>query len=90
MTADEKYIGYEAGEQPAKITPNVDSASSSSLEERHGEVKVLDSTFDTTEDPRYYMPKEDYEGFHRWDPEFEWSEKEEKAIIKKVGTPGAG
>lgn len=90
MTVDEKDTGFDASYDPkdiAKIEPQSDSASASSLEDRRGVVKVIDSTFDTTEDPRFYRPNEDYEGYHRWDPEFEWTEEEEKAIIKKVGTP---
>ena len=43
-----------------------------------------DCTFDTTEDPDLYRPISTYEGIHRWDPDFEWTEQEEKRLIKKV------
>ena len=42
------------------------------------------AAFDTSEDPRYYKPIPTYEGFHRWDPDFEWTEEEEKKIVRKV------
>lgn len=43
------------------------------------------STFEATEDYRFYRPIDSYEGIHRWDPEFEWTEKEEQKIVRKVG-----
>ena len=33
---------------------------------------------------RYYKPIDAYEGRHRWDPNAEWTEKEETLIIRKV------
>lgn len=43
-----------------------------------------DCAFDTTEDPELYKPITSYEGAHRWDPNFEWTEKDEKDIVRKV------
>lgn len=88
MAIDEfKSSGAGAGEN-TKAAPRVsaasDSASTSSDEGRRGQVKVIDSTFDTTEDPRFYKPIPEYEGIHRWDPYFEWTEEEEKKIVRKV------
>ncbi|KAB8267013.1 major facilitator superfamily domain-containing protein [Aspergillus minisclerotigenes] len=45
---------------------------------------ISEGAFDTTEDPRYYKPIDDYEGIHRWDPDFEWGEPEEKKLIRKI------
>ncbi|KAE8360497.1 major facilitator superfamily domain-containing protein [Aspergillus caelatus] len=45
---------------------------------------ISEGAFDTTEDPRYYKPIDDYEGIHRWDPDFEWEEQEEKKLIRKI------
>ncbi|KAL2002756.1 hypothetical protein VTN02DRAFT_6035 [Thermoascus thermophilus] len=42
------------------------------------------ATFEATEDVRYYKPIPTYEGIHRWDPEFEWTEEEEKKIVRKI------
>lgn len=44
----------------------------------------IDAAFDQSEDPRYYKPIDSYEGIHRWDPEFEWEEWEEKRLVRKV------
>ena len=43
-----------------------------------------DCAFDATEDPELYKPIATYEGAHRWDPAFEWTEQEEKKVIRKV------
>ncbi|KAJ6157369.1 hypothetical protein N7470_004961 [Penicillium chermesinum] len=73
MTVEDKSIDFKSGDYDPKTTfkvePASDSASSSSLEEHRGEVK---------------KPKEDYEGYHRWDPNFDWTEKEEKDVLKKI------
>ncbi|KAB8258388.1 major facilitator superfamily domain-containing protein [Aspergillus pseudonomiae] len=45
---------------------------------------ISEGAFDTSEDPRYYKPIDDYEGIHRWDPDFEWGEQEEKKLIRKI------
>ena len=42
------------------------------------------STFET-EDHRLYRPIDSYEGIHRWDPDFRWTEEEERKIVRKVG-----
>lgn len=71
----------------SKLEPTVSSAESSSSSAYDGpraQVAKVDCAFDTTEDPRYYKPIPEYEGAHRWDPDFEWTEKEEKAVVKKV------
>lgn len=31
-----------------------------------------------------YVPIEKYEGRHRWDPDFEWTDEEEKKIVRRV------
>lgn len=87
MTIEEtKSTGFDAGNYDSKVAPRVESASDSdsTLAGHRGTVKAIDCAFDTTEDPRYYKPIPEYEGYHRWDPEFEWTEEEEKAVVKKV------
>lgn len=86
MTREEtKNIGHGAGDPDAKIAPHaVSSSDSSSFEDLRGQVKNVDCAFDTTEDPRYYKPIPEYEGIHRWDPDFEWTDEEEKAVVRKV------
>lgn len=41
-------------------------------------------TFQVKEGHEYYRPIDSYEGMHRWDPGFEWTEEEEKNIVRKV------
>lgn len=83
-----KTIGPGLENLDTKAVPQVsttsDSDSSSSFSGRQGYIKPVDCAFDTTEDPRYYKPIPEYEGIHRWDPDFEWTEEEEKAVVKKV------
>lgn len=42
------------------------------------------STFDFGANHHLYRPIDGYEGIHRWDPDFEWTENEEKRIVRKV------
>ncbi|KAL3432155.1 major facilitator superfamily domain-containing protein [Aspergillus tetrazonus] len=41
-------------------------------------------TFNATENPHFYKPIDTYEGLHRWDPDFEWTEEEERRIVRKI------
>lgn len=41
-------------------------------------------TFDAGEGHQFYRPIDSYEGLHRWDPDFQWTEDEEKKIVRKV------
>lgn len=61
------------------------SSSSLDLNQPCARVKDIgECAFDAVEDPRYYRPIDSYEGIHRWDPDFEWTDTEEKRIIRKV------
>ncbi|KAJ5386006.1 hypothetical protein N7509_008547 [Penicillium cosmopolitanum] len=42
------------------------------------------STFDSGAGHHLYRPIDSYEGIHRWDPDFEWTENEEKQIVRKT------
>lgn len=42
------------------------------------------SAFEITGDVLHYKPIASYEGIHRWDPDFEWDEDEEKKIVRKA------
>lgn len=86
MTSEEtRNVANGAKHYEAKVAPHaVSSSDSSSFEDLRGQVKNVECAFDTTEDPRYYKPIPEYEGIHRWDPEFEWTEEEEKAVVRKV------
>ncbi|GFF33602.1 uncharacterized transporter YIL166C [Aspergillus lentulus] len=73
---------YDTKAFPKSITAEASTSSLSSDEPRR--YKDADAAFDTSEDPRYYKPIPTYEGIHRWDPDFEWTEKEEKRLITKI------
>ena len=54
-----------------------------------GDVKQADhggnsGVYATGGSTRHYRPIPEYEGLHRWDPTAEWTEKEEKKLVKKV------
>lgn len=77
---DDSVVGLDS-----KLTPKISAAESSSSSTYDGpRAQQTDCAFDTTEDARYYKPIPEYEGAHRWDPEFEWTEKEEAAVVTKV------
>ncbi|OQE37994.1 hypothetical protein PENCOP_c009G02691 [Penicillium coprophilum] len=44
----------------------------------------LEGTFEAREGHHFYRPIDSYEGLHRWDPNFEWTEQEEKIIVRKI------
>ncbi|KAL2862283.1 major facilitator superfamily domain-containing protein [Aspergillus lucknowensis] len=56
-----------------------DSDKEQQIRSRQGE-----STFASSEDPRYNRPIDSYEGIHRWDPDFEWTPEEERRIVRKI------
>jgi hypothetical protein len=86
MTVEEVKSTVPNEDLDSKATGKVSSteSSSSSIDGPVAYSKQIDSTFDTTEDPRFYKPIPEYEGIHRWDPDFEWTEAEEKAVVRKV------
>ncbi|OJJ64969.1 hypothetical protein ASPSYDRAFT_84955 [Aspergillus sydowii CBS 593.65] len=52
--------------------------------ENLSQTRLKESTFNSTEDPRFYRPIDSYEGLHRWDPYFDWTEDEERKIVRKI------
>lgn len=42
------------------------------------------AAFATIDDYRYHKPIDEYEGIHRWDPDFYWEDAEEKKLVRKV------
>lgn len=82
---DANKTASDAGPIDSKPTQKVLSAESSSSSTYDSpRAKQTDCAFDTTEDPRFYKPIPEYEGAHRWDPDFEWTEQEETSVIRKV------
>ncbi|KAF9892835.1 hypothetical protein FE257_000424 [Aspergillus nanangensis] len=66
------------------VLPSGSSSSTLGVAEQRQAKDFNDCAFDTSEDPRYYKPIPSYEGIHRWDPEFEWTEQEEKRVLRKI------
>lgn len=42
-------------------------------------------TFEENSFDQFYVPIDTYEGRHRYDPKARWNEKEEKALVRRVG-----
>ncbi|KXG45692.1 Major facilitator superfamily domain, general substrate transporter [Penicillium griseofulvum] len=43
-----------------------------------------EGAFEAREGHHFYRPIDSYEGLHRWDPNFQWTEAEEKKIVRKI------
>lgn len=75
----------QSGKEPEGVAVTTGYSSSGSLGEQDRPRRVKEgAAFETTEDVRFYKPIPTYEGFHRWDPDFEWEEHEEKKIVRKI------
>lgn len=81
-----------AGQDPQGYYSS-DNSSNGNNVTKTGKVNVLElfrgrrsdgAAFDMTEDVRFYKPIDSYEGMHRWDPDFEWEEWEERKVVRKV------
>lgn len=70
-------------EQPEDKGNDFDSLSSGE-EAIFASKQAQGETFADGGETRYYRPILKYEGYHRWDPKAEWSEKEEQKIVRKV------
>lgn len=68
-----------------KLLPNVDATDPAVLFKR-----AEGKTFETESLEDFYKPIAEYEGAHRYDPKFEWEEKEEKRVVRKIGESFAG
>ena len=45
-----------------------------------------DAVFKGGAGDKFYEPIPEYEGFHRYDPKFEWDEKEETRLVRRVSS----
>lgn len=46
--------------------------------------RTLGKTFESESLVSFYKPLESYEGYHRYDPDFEWTAKEEQRVVRRV------
>lgn len=84
MAEDPKSVPISTGEIPDRGVSDTDDSDRENL----SQTRLKESTFNSTEDPRFYRPIDSYEGLHRWDPYFDWTEDEERKIVRKVGSQG--
>ncbi|KAL4783499.1 major facilitator superfamily domain-containing protein [Aspergillus varians] len=91
MAVDDATVGNEISTSPIdekKKGPDAvvesDASSDSGNKDRRRIREFNESAFDQTEDPRFYKPIPEYEGIHRWDPDFDWTEEEEKRLVRKI------
>jgi hypothetical protein len=85
-------VDDETKKSPDAIVDS-DVSSNSESKDRRRFKEFSEAAFEQTEDPRFYKPIPEYEGIHRWDPDFDWTEAEEKRLIRKVypaHTPNIG
>lgn len=61
-----------------------DKKDGSSLESGTPPATNNGNAFQTNGLEDYYKPIEKYEGAHRYDPQFQWTEAEENAVLRKV------
>jgi hypothetical protein len=72
-----------ASQPPTATTASSEKVSSDfesvrNLKQREGEAYASGG------DTRYYEPIDSYEGKHRWDPKADWTDKEEKHVVRKL------
>jgi hypothetical protein len=48
------------------------------------EIGLEESVFDDPNLAQFYKPREDYEGYQRFDPKAVWTAKEEQVIVRKI------
>ncbi|OJJ00136.1 hypothetical protein ASPVEDRAFT_548957 [Aspergillus versicolor CBS 583.65] len=76
-------VDDEAKKGPDAIVDS-DVSSNSESKDRRRFKEFSEAAFEQTEDPRFYKPIPEYEGIHRWDPDFDWTEAEETRLIRKI------
>ncbi|OJJ60808.1 hypothetical protein ASPSYDRAFT_148187 [Aspergillus sydowii CBS 593.65] len=76
-------VDDETKKSPDAIVDS-DVSSNSESKDRRRFKEFSEAAFEQTEDPRFYKPIPEYEGIHRWDPDFDWTEAEEKRLIRKI------
>lgn len=70
------------GTKTAQVSAS--STDSSDEEWQKSEHHKSEGTFEAREGHHFYRPIDSYEGLHRWDPNFQWTEQEEKRIVRMV------
>jgi hypothetical protein len=82
MSAEEKNT-TDISADP-KLSQGTLTEDDSDKEWQQSATQLVEGTFDATEGHHFYRPIDSYEGLHRWDPDFQWTEQEEKRIVRMV------
>jgi hypothetical protein len=69
---------------PNKDNDDSSSAFSEGFNDRFATKQARGEAFALGGETRFYKPINTYEGLHRWDPNAEWEEHEERRIVRKV------
>ena len=82
-----KFGGRDRSFIPSRL--GASTSSLKSFQENRGidqENTADDSVFNDATAIELYKPSEEYEGRHRFDPRANWSDEEEKKLIRRVST----
>lgn len=70
---------------PIKVVPDLAKSDSSSENASESELKTTGATFSGAGlKARFYKPMDQYEGKHRYDPDFVWEPEEERKVVRRV------
>ena len=70
--------------QPDALVPSSSQKNSSDFDSIRNLKQHEGEAYASGGDTRYYEPIDTYEGKHRWDPKADWTDKEEKHVIRKL------
>jgi hypothetical protein len=84
MTSQEKVEDLKSSGPYTATQDKGFSDSTSSEIDLYSKPQLAGETFASGGETRYYKPCDKYEGLHRWDPNAEWTEQEEKKIVRRV------
>ena len=92
LVVEDGFVREDYSQQHAMSSGN-DLHEKGAVEETHARYpssETSDETFTAgtfKRDPtltKYYKPIDNYEGAHRYDPDFQWDPKEEQRLVRKV------
>ncbi|KAJ5766280.1 uncharacterized protein N7511_003896 [Penicillium nucicola] len=78
---DDKAVQISAS---PKDSPGTSIGDNSDKEQQQIYSSKREGTFEASDSPHLFRPIDNYEGLHRWDPDFQWTEQEEKKIVRKI------
>ncbi|KAJ6086799.1 hypothetical protein N7467_005713 [Penicillium canescens] len=78
---DEKTVQISAS---LKDSPGTSIGDDSDRERQQSHSNKAEGTFEGADSHHLFRPIDSYEGLHRWDPDFQWTEQEEKKIVRKI------